>query len=92
MAFRVEQNVAIMPVFDLQNVAEERVTCNWLQESISSFSVALAGLAELQLLLRSQLFDTFSSLSDLVRKFRLLLLGEILVFHARFISRFEVLF
>ena len=62
VALRIQQNVAIVSVFDLQDVAKERVAGGRLEEVVASFCVAFAGDPRLELLLWTQLLDTFGHL------------------------------
>ena len=63
MALRVEQNVPIVSILDLQDVAEEGVTGSRLQEVVASLGIAFPGDACLELLRGAQLLD---ALGDLV--------------------------
>lgn len=57
-ALRVKQNVAIVPVFNLQDVAQQRVASHRLKESVAGLCISLASPARIQLLLRGQLRDS----------------------------------
>ena len=50
VALRVEQDVPIVSVLDLQNVAEKGVAGRRLQEVVASLGIAFAGDASLELL------------------------------------------
>ena len=62
VALPVQQNVPIVPVLDLQDVAEQRVASHRLQEGIAGLRVLFTTLPGLKLLLGPQLLDSLRDL------------------------------